>query len=471
MKITILYPPISKEERYSSSLGSSGGRQIPLGIYYLAAYVRQCGHEVQAIDAEAEDLTAQECLEKIEAFGPDVLGISSTTVAFHRALEVTTLFVQAHPDVFTVIGGPHPSSNPEHTLGYSCFHCAVLREGEETLKELLECLETKKDWHGLDGIAYRDDAGKCIVNKHRAQIADLDSLPFPAYDLIPDISVYTPPPSNYRSFPVANIITSRGCPNQCTFCDQNVFGRRLRQRSPENIAEELLLLRNTYNIQEIAFVDDTFTINYSRIPQIFSILQKAGVSFTWSCMSRVNTLTREAVRQMREYGCWRISFGIESGDPEILKTIKKNISLEQVREVLQWCKEEHIETSGFFMVGHPGETKESMEKTIRFALSLPLSSMVTTINTPIPGSPQYAEADKYGTLDATDWAEFNYWRPVFIPNGLDQKQLLETHHSFYRRFYFRPRIVLVFLKSFFSKGGLKRLFYLIKSMPYLLFGK
>lgn len=471
MKITLLYPPISKEERYGSSLGSAGGRQIPLGLFYLAAYVRKHGYEVQAIDAEAEDLTTEACLDKIEAFGPDVLGVSSTTVAFHRALEVTQDFHKRHPDVFTIIGGPHPSSNPAHALSFGCFTCAAMGEGEESLRQLLARIEAKEDWRTIKGIAHCDGKGGVTINPSMPFISDLDELPFPAYDLIPDITVYTPPPSNYRDFPVANVITSRGCPNQCTFCDQNVFGRKLRQRSPKNIADELELLHNTYGIREIAFVDDTFTINLHRIPELFAILKERNISFSWSCMSRINTLTREAVHQMRETGCWRISFGIESGNKRILELIKKNINLEQVRTVLQWCREENIETSGFFIIGHPGETLETIEDTIRFAVSLPLTAMVTTINTPIPGSTQYAEYDKYGTLDKTDWAKFNYWRPVFIPYGLDQQTVMDKHKSFYRRFYFRPKIVLHFIKSFFSKHGLKRFWHLFRSLPYLLLGK
>lgn len=468
VKVSIIYPPISREERFGTSLGHSGGRQIPLGIFYLAAYVRKHGHTVQVIDAEAENLTTDGCVKKITSFAPDVLGISSTTVAFHRAIELAKAYRAAHPDVFTVIGGPHPSSNIELTLRYDCFSCAVFGEGEETLGELLRCLAEGEEWRSLDGIAYRGNEGKVTINNRRKAIECLDSIPFPAYDLIPDITVYSPQPSKYRRFPVANIITSRGCPNQCSFCDQSVFGRTLRQRSPENIASEMQLLRNAYGIQEINFVDDTFTIGFQRIPKIFAILKDADIDFSWMCNSRINTLTREGVRQLREYGCWQVAFGLESGDAEILKKIKKNINLDQVREVLQWCRDEGIETSGFFMIGHPGETLESIERTMAFALSLPLSGLVASINTPIPGSPQYAEIKEYGSLDETDWTRFNLVRPVFIPKGLDEKMLLQKHRELYRRFYFRPHIIFSFLRSFFEKsngGGCADLFLLSGLCP------
>lgn len=471
MKLTLLYPPISNQERYSSSIGASGGRQIPLGIYYLAAYAREKGHTVQAIDAEAEGLTAKQCVEKISTFNPDVLGISSTTVSFHRALEVASLFHSICPETFLLLGGPHVSAAPEAALRDTCFTAGAIGEGEETLAELLDCIASEEDWRAINGIAYATGGGGVVVNSRRQPIKNLDLLPFPAYDLIPDIGIYTPPTYNYRDLPVTNIITGRGCPNQCTFCDQSIFGRTLRQRSPENIAAEIILLSKQYGIKEISFVDDTFTINFERVPRIFKILRDAGISLPWTCYSRINTITRNDIKAMREMGCWRISFGIESGDPEILKTIKKNIDINQVREVMRWCAEEKIETSGYFMLGHPGETRETIEKTISFALSLPMSVMSVTLNTPFPGSPQHSEWERYGTLDQTDWSSFNNWRPVFIPAGLDQELLLRKQKEFYRKFYFRPRIIFAYLKSFLRPNGFKRFWSLFKALPFLFLGK
>lgn len=299
-------------------------------------------------------------------------------------------------------------------------------------------------------------------------ISDLDSIPFPAYDLVSDFSLYNPPPSNYKKIPVANIITSRGCPNLCTFCDHSTFGRKLRQRSAKNIADEIELLYHQYGIREIAFVDDTFTLRPQRIIEIFNILEQRGIKFPWTCMSHINTVNFEVLKFMRDTGCWHISFGIESGNEGILRLIKKNISLDVARKVIRWCHELGIRTKGFFIVGHPGETVETIEQTIQVALDMALDDIIVTLNTPLPATEQCREVHRYGTMTEADWSKFNMWNPVFIPAGLSEDILQKKHKEFYRRFYLRPRIMWRYFCSFFSSAGIRRAAALFKSLPFLL---
>ena len=352
-------------------------------------------------------------------------------------------------------------------MSFPVFDYGVLGEGEATLEELCRALAAAGDLGSVAGLAWRKD-GQLAVNPPRPPLDDLDLVPFPAYDLIPDLSVYAPPPCNYQKTPVANVITSRGCPNQCTFCDRAVFGRRLRQRSAENIAAEIELLMTAHRVREIAFVDDTFTIRPKRIRELFAILDQRRLSFPWTCMSRIDTVDEDLLRFVRDHGCWHISFGIESGNEDVLRQICKRISLAETRRVIAWCAKLGIRTKGFFIVGHPGETEGTIEQTIRFALELPLDDVVATINTPIPGSPQYAEADAWGSLDQTDWSQFNYWRPVFVPKGLSREVLLARHREFYRRFYFRPRILWRYFLSFLSPTGVRRFFSLVRTLPFVL---
>jgi len=466
-RVLLIYPPISKQERYSSAIGASGGNQIPLGIFYLAAELRRHGHPVKVIDGEAENLTAQQLVGQAVAWRPDLIGISSTTVAFHRALELANELKTKVPHAPIVLGGPHVSSNVAHAMGHAVFDYAVLGEGEESLRELCEALRENRPLDGCAGIAFRRD-GKVVITPCRPLIADLDSLPFPAFDLIPNIRHYNPPPCNYKKLPAVNVITSRGCPSRCTFCDRNVFGQKLRQRSAENVADEIEMLYRTHHIREIAFVDDTFTIGKQRIYQTFELLERRGIHVYWTCMSRVNTVDLELLQFMRRHGCWHISFGIESGSEEILRQIKKHVSLEQVKRAVAMCRACDIKTKGFFMLGHPGETAETIEMTIEFGLRLPLDDIVATINTPIPGSPQFGEAALYGTLDQSDWSQFNYWRPVFVPTGLTREFLLEKHREFYRRFYLRPRVLARYATSLFSTSGPRRLIALAKSARFLV---
>ena len=466
-KVYLLYPPISKFERYSSEIGSAGGEQIPLGVYYLASYLKQNNYEVKVTDAEAYKLSSTQIIDEIKELNPKFIGISSTTVAFHRAVEVAKFIRKELPDKIIILGGPHVSANPKHAMSFSEFDFGVLKEGEITLVEILKHINEPKKYYQIKGIAFRDGNGQTIITPCREFIENLDTLPFPAYEMISDISLYTPPPSNYKTLPVINMITSRGCPNQCTFCDNNIFGREYRQRSAENIMEEIKFLRKKYGVREIAFVDDTFLINKKRIYKLFEILEKENIFFYWTCMSRINNTDFEFLKFLKSKGCWHISFGIESGDETILKLIKKNISLEKAKEVITWCNKLKIKTKWFFIIGHPTETIETIDKTIKLACSLKLDDIVTTINTPIPGSQQYAEAEQYGTIDKTNWAEFNYWRPVFVPNGLTKEILLRKHKEIYRRFYLRPRILFRYFMSFFGKGGLKRFTHVFKASSFI----
>ncbi len=456
-RVFIIYPPISKTERYSSKLGSVGGEQLPLGIFYLASFIRKNGYSVGVCDAEAERLQAGDIIERIRKYSPGFVGISSTTVAFHRALEVAETIKTNFPNIAIVLGGPHITSNAEQAMSFKCFDYGIIGEGEITFLELLNALSLNKPFEDIKGISYRNGNGQIIKTQPREYITNLDELPFPAYDLVKDIDIYAPPPSNYKTLPVINIITTRGCPNKCTFCDRNVFGRKYRERSAINVFEEIKYLHKKFGIRELSFVDDTFLINKKRIRELFDMIRREGLFFPWTCMARINNVTHDFLKYLKENGCWNIAFGIESGDENILKVIKKNILLSKVKEVIDWCEEFGIETKGFFIIGHPNETIETIDKTIDFALKLKLSAVVVTVNTPIPGSQQYDEAHLYGRLDTTDWAKFNYWRPVFVPHGLTEETLLKKQEEFYLRFYMRPRIAWLYIRGFFGKGGIRRL--------------
>ncbi|MCL2123371.1 MAG: radical SAM protein, partial [Desulfovibrionaceae bacterium] len=304
----------------------------------------------------------------------------------------------------------------------------------------------------------------------RPLIPDLDTLPLPDYARVQDFSRYAPGVFAHKTLPVAGVITSRGCPNRCTFCDRSVFGQKLRQRSPENIAEEIILLYHKHGIREFNFLDDTFTINGAkRFPPLFSLLKQEGIRFPWSCSTRINAVDENLLRFMKEHGCWYISFGIESGDADILKRIQKNLNMEQARQVLGACRRLGITTKGFFIVGHPGETKESIERSMQFALSLPLDQVGVFINTPLPGTEQFDTASRYGSLAPTDWRMYNMHNPVFVPTGLTEECLTESRRLFMRRFFVRPGTILRFSKLFWGKGGVTRLLSVVRALPFLFF--
>ena len=222
-------------------------------------------------------------------------------MAFHRALELAQAIKDKNIAAPIILGGPHVTSNYKHAMSYPAFDYGVLREGELTLWELCEALAGGTPPGQVDGIVYHGPGG-LIKTSTRTYIEDLDILPFPAYDLIPDIEVYFPPLHKCRALPVINILSSRGCPNQCTFCDKNVFGSAYRQRSAENVFEEIKMLRETYGVREINFSDDTFLLDKRRNIRLFELLRQAGIFIHWTCYSRIADVDKEYLRFLKDNG-------------------------------------------------------------------------------------------------------------------------------------------------------------------------
>ena len=457
--VLLIYPPVPQDAMYSSALGG-GAPHIPLGIYYIASYVRTHGFRAHCIDAEAQNLNNSEIISKIKEITPDIIGLSSTTFSFQGATTLAQEIKITFPHLPIVIGGPHATTNIESVMNNPVFDYLIYGEGEETFVDLLHALKRKGDekkedvFSSINGLAYRKN-DIVIINQPRDYISDLDTIPFPAYDLIPDLTVYRPHPANYHFTPIVNVLTSRGCPYNCTFCCR-ISGQKLRQRSPENVVKEIELLVKQYGVREIAFADETLTIGKQRIQNIFTLLQQKGIQIAWTCTTRVNTVDYKTLAFMKKMGCWQIKFGIESGDESILKIIQKNIDLKTAREVISYCKELKIKTLGYFIIGHPGETKESIEKTIHYALDVPLDDISVMINTPMRGTVQYDEVDQYGTLSSTNTNEFNLLSPIFIPHGLNSNYLIQSQKEMYRRFYFRPKTFFHLINDFMSPNRINR---------------
>lgn len=453
MKIALINPFITSRERYGRDFGDIGGHQAPLGLCYLAAFLESCGFEIDLIDAEAEKLENKKVIKKIGYFKPDAIGITSTTVAFDRARNLATEIKLLNPKIPIVIGGTHLTANPQETLSFKCFDYGVMHEGEITLFKLLEALKSNSPLEEIQGIVYRKNDG-VIINSPRPYIKDLDSLPFPARHLLPDIRNYLPPLGSYSKTPVVSIITSRGCPYECIFCDNNVFGRNIRYHSPEYVVSEIENVIGLYGAKEIFFLDDTFIVDKDRVIKILFLINKRKIKIKWSCMTRADNVTKDLLGEMKNAGCWQISIGIESGSQNVLDFIKKRINLEQVKNTVKWSDEIGLYVKGFFMIGHPIDTVETIDETINFAKSIPLTDVVVTIVTPIPKTELYSIAPKYGVFRPRDSSEFSYWKPVFVPHGLTEEKLYSKQKQFYKEFYARFNIILKQLKK-------------IKSIPQL----
>lgn len=440
MKVLFTTPPITLEERYGS-LAGAGSAAPSLGILLLAAVARREGHEVVVLEAAALNLGLATTLARVVAARPEVLGISTTTLSIFHAHALAEGAKRLLPGLRTVLGGPHVSAAPEETMRrFPAFDFAVLGEGEETLVALLAALAAGSDLAAIKGILYRvgDDLQ---TTAPRPFLRDLDQLPLPAWDLLEGFPErYAPAPFKVRKLPAASLVTSRGCPNHCIFCDRSVFGAQCHGHSADYVVTMMQSLHRDYGVCEFSFEDDTFITFKKRLREICQQLIERKAGLSWTCLGRVDHVTPENLELMRSAGCWQISYGIESGSQPILGAIGKGVTLAQIRAGIDATRKAGILAKGFFIVGHPGETLETLQQTIDFALELPLNDISVTMLTPFPGTELYRRAAEFGQFD-DDWSKLNLLNAVFIPHGLSAADLERAQQELTRRFYLRPRVI------------------------------
>ena len=433
------------EERYGSLAGA--GSSLPsLGILFLAAVTRQNGFPTLLVDAAALNLDSDALLARVRAARPNVLGLSATTFSIFHAAAFAARVREIFPKITVIIGGPHVSAAPQETMErFPEFDLAVLGEGEETIAELLKVLDSGGDLAQVSGIVMRRADG-IITTRRRTFLADLDTLPYPAWDFLEGFPERYPPATfKVKQLPAASLVTSRGCPNRCIFCDRSVFGSNCHAFSAEYVIGMLRYLVEEFGIREFSFEDDTFTTFKKRLVAICEGIISLGMNISWSCLGRVNGIDAETLALMKRAGCWQISFGIESGSQEILTTIHKNVTLEQIERAVGLCRAAGILSKGFFIVGHPGETRQTLRQSLDFALRLPLDDISVTMLTPFPGTEIYERAAEFGQFDR-DWSRMNLLNTVFVPHGLTREELEHHQRLMLRRFYLRPRIILGYLR-------------------------
>lgn len=334
MNISLMNP------RYSEFYGSfseakevTSGSPPPLGLEYIAAMLEVNGHNVQIIDAEVEKLTMKETVKKVKHTNPEIIGFTATTPVIKRANKISILLKEENPDIISIVGGPHPTALPKKTLEeFNSFDYVCKGESEYTIIELLKSIENKAKIDNVNGIAFRKE-GKVVETPDRPFIKSLDNLPFPARHLI-DQTKYTIETVHGERGRFTTIQTSRGCPFKCIFC-YPVLGNRVRYRSPESVVNELKIIEEKYKVNVVGFVDDIWTLNLKRAKAICDMIIKEGLDLEWGCTSRVDTIDRELLEKMNKAGCVRINYGVESGDPDILRVIKKGITIDQAKKSLQ----------------------------------------------------------------------------------------------------------------------------------------
>lgn len=412
-----------------------------LGLAYIAAVLEAENHAVRIIDVDAEALTDENLGKIIEREKPDMIGITATTPVIYSAFKIAEL-VKKNSSSLTVIGGMHATLMPEECVANEFVDFAVFGEGEKTILELLECIKSNGDYSKIKGLAYKK-GWETVRNEPREPIQDLDSIPFPARHLFKNQKYTYPDALRFPAFP---IITSRGCPGNCTFCTAKfMHGKRFRNRSAENILEEVELLVREYGAREIHIWDDNFITNRKRVFEFRDGIIKRGMKVLFSFPNgvRADFINREILQALKDMGTYSIAIGVESGNQRILDSIQKGIKLEQIENAFKLAKELKLETWGFFLLGLPEEDSKTMEETIDFAIKLDPDIAKFHILKPFPKSIVYEQLKSKGLIIDENYIHYGiHTKPVHRLPTVSQEELLEWQQKAYRRFYMRPSKML-----------------------------
>ena len=413
-----------------------------LGLAYLAAVSLARGDEVHVLDMQVEDTPLPQVVAE---FPPDVVGITATTIQIESAWRFARELKQLTAATI-VLGGPHPTVLAEESVQRPEVDVVVRGEGEQTLVELCEHLQEGGSLQEVAGITYAKD-GEVVHNPDRPVIADVDSLPFPAFHLL-RMERYSnlQPTLDDVEGPSYPLLSSRGCPYRCNYCSQ-ILPRGWRARSPESVVAEWRWLVRDMGAAEIGVLDDSFNIDRRRVLDICDQLITEGLNHVpWIMINgiRANLADEELLGRMREAGCIRTAFGVESGNQRILdEVIHKQLTLDQVRAAFRAAKAVGMETIGFFIIGLPGETEETMEDTIRFACELDPVVANFSMATPFPGTEMYEQVKQMGRLLVRDWHEFAFFenKAQFETDEMPAELVEQKWREAYRRFYLRPHRV------------------------------
>lgn len=435
MKVLLINP------NYREIYSYGGAKELtplfpPLGLAHIAAVLRKNDIDVKILEANINNLNHEQIKKEINNYGPNFIGITATTCLIEEANEIAKLC----PDNTTIIvGGIHASSLPVETLEqFPDIDLVVIGEGEYTMLDIARL----KPLYKIAGIYYRKN-NKIFKNEPRPLIKNLDELPFPARDLLPMGKYWS---VGIKKYPFATIMTSRGCPYNCNFCvNYKVLGKKFRYRSPENVLEEIDELVNKYHIKELSILDDNFSLLPNRVEKICDGLIERRYNLIWKTSNgiRADSITEPLIQKMKKAGCYLLAFGVESGNPEILKVIQKGETLDQIKNAVMLCKKYRIKTEAFFMIGNENETEGTMQDTINFAKELDIDIAQFQVFIPLPGSSYYEKIKQNGKLFAKSWNDYNAFNePVFEYQGLTRELMSKMQKRAYKEYYFRPKMII-----------------------------
>ena len=410
----------------------------PIGLAYTAAFLESKGLKCWIIDANLLKYDEEKVLEIIKENNPELVGVSFNIATVKEAINIAAESKKLGKKV--ILGGPSAKGELQAILEKSKADCIVRSEGEIVTWNLIE---NNFDLPNIKGIAYLSE-GKVTFTPEEDKIKDVDALPFPAYHLLPDLDLYK---NRSRRHPIAPMVTSRGCPYGCSFCGSAYTG--WRARSPKNVVTEIEYLIRNFNVKQIDILDDNFTFNLERAEKICDLIisKNLDIYITFPNGLRADRLSEKLVEKLAKAGVYRTGIGIESGDQKVVNNINKSLKLEQVKEALQWLRKYKIVTFGYFQFGLPGDTKESMQKTIDFALDVNPNWANFGITTPLPGTPLYNDLKSKGKInmaeeEGIDSGFYSVKSGHYETGDVTMEDVMSYQKTAWKKFYFRPRKII-----------------------------
>jgi len=438
----------------------------PMGLGYIAAVLEQNDHRVSALDCLVERADRKDVELHIKRKKPDVVGIQAFTPSVNYAVEIAETVKEVDREITVVLGGTHPTALPEATLRMSNSVDYIVRyEGEYPFLNLVNALEKgadSKSMKRVKGISFKHD-GKIVNTPDAPLVMDLDTIPFPALHLFPV--------DEYQYFgakkEIYSLISSRGCPYSCEFCASSLI-KKWRGRSAKNIVDEMEWARKKFGFNGFAFMDDMAALKRDRIFEICDEIRERGLDLAWGVTARADTLDKEMLIEMEDTNCRCMFLGVESGSQEILDKMKKGITLEQMRKVFKWINDLGMDSIASVTLGYPGETRKTVEQTIKFVIELDPGVLVLSAATPYPGTPYFQRAQKEGWLPKDlakiNWTDFTMYDPIIGNENLTRDQVEELIDECYNKF--RRRLSWTFKRLILDVKQNRAIYGDLKGFPF-----
>jgi anaerobic magnesium-protoporphyrin IX monomethyl ester cyclase len=466
-KILLINPPGTRRVYLETNVSAGTPILPPLNLATIAGALTEAGHEVQALDLDLADVSGEPVQEllnrKLLDYAPHICGLTSITPTWHEMTRLAKRVKERLPAAAVVCGGVHPTLFPEDTLAAGAVDFVVRGEGDFAINELLDAGSPAD----VPGAVFMKE-GRAERSKPRPLIDNLDSLPFPAWELF-DVRRYRMSHLTERRRPGGYIETSRGCPFGCIYCDKSIFGRRFRAKSPERVVAEIEVMLDKHGFREIHVVDDGFTTDLDRAKAICRLIISRGLKIGFNLFNgiRADRLDDELCGLMKRAGCWQVAFGVESGSDRVLESVSKGLAKDDIRRAVALCKKHGLETFGFFMIGFPEDTADTIRETITFAVELDMTISKYDIAVPLPGTQMHELLESKNLIKTRDWSRYIFHRtdtPLFEHPNLSWEEIDRLYYLAYRKTYLRARYIFNRFIHGVRTGGLwYNIVYLLRS--------